>query len=55
MSRIITVAAAQLGPIQRNETRGQPVSRLIELLKAAKSHGCVPGEAALPKLHFAVY
>ncbi len=39
MARIVTVAAAQLGPIARNETRPAVVRRLIELLRQAKSHG----------------
>ncbi|HWN92817.1 MAG TPA: nitrilase-related carbon-nitrogen hydrolase, partial [Verrucomicrobiae bacterium] len=40
MSRIITVGAAQLGPIQRADGRPQVVKRLIELLHRAKAHGC---------------
>jgi predicted amidohydrolase len=40
MSRIITVGAAQLGPIARNESRGQVVKRLLELMRQAKSMGC---------------
>jgi len=40
MSRIVTVGAAQLGPIARAQTRPQVVKRLLELLHAAKSHGC---------------
>ena len=40
MSRIITVGAAQLGPIQRADGRPQVVKRLIELLQRAKAHGC---------------
>jgi predicted amidohydrolase len=40
MSRILTVGAAQLGPIQRGEKRAQAVERLIALLGDAKSHGC---------------
>jgi hypothetical protein len=39
MTRIITVAAAQLGPIAREESRAQVVNRLLELMRAAKSHG----------------
>ncbi len=35
MSRIVTVAAAQLGPIQRDHSRGDVVKRLVELLRAA--------------------
>lgn len=40
MSRIVTVGAAQLGPIARNESRNQVVARLIALLTQAKQHGC---------------
>jgi predicted amidohydrolase len=35
MSRIITVAAAQMGPIVRNESRKSVVNRLIDLLRQA--------------------
>jgi predicted amidohydrolase len=40
MTRIVTVGAAQLGPIQRDHTREQAVARMCTLLRAAKSHGC---------------
>jgi len=40
MSRVITVGAAQLGAIQRADSRGQVVARMIDLLKQAKSNGC---------------
>jgi predicted amidohydrolase len=40
MPRIITVGAAQLGPIARAETRVEVVSRLIALMRQAKGHGC---------------
>lgn len=40
MSRIVTVGAAQLGPIARAETRSQVVQRLIALLEQGKQHGC---------------
>jgi predicted amidohydrolase len=40
MSRILTVGAAQLGPIQRADSRTRVVARMIELLRQAKSHGC---------------
>ena len=40
MSRIITVGAAQLGPIQRTDARPQVVKRLLDLLNQAKAHGC---------------
>src|SRR6201997_2990152 len=39
MARHITVAGAQLGPIARDESRQQVVSRLLELMKEAKSRG----------------
>ncbi len=40
MTRIVTVAAAQLGPIARAETRAQVVARLLALMRQAKAHGC---------------
>jgi len=40
MSRIVTVGAAQLGPIQREDARPRVVKRLLDLLNQAKSHGC---------------
>jgi N-carbamoyl-D-amino-acid hydrolase len=40
MSRIVTVAAAQLGPIARSETRSQVVQRMLALLRQARHHGC---------------
>ncbi|MFO1363118.1 MAG: N-carbamoyl-D-amino-acid hydrolase [Burkholderiales bacterium] len=40
MSRIVTVGAAQLGPIARAETRTQVVARLLALMRQAKAHGC---------------
>jgi predicted amidohydrolase len=40
MSRIVTVGAAQLGPIARSETRPQVVQRLIALMRQAKAVGC---------------
>lgn len=39
MSRILTVAAAQLGPIQKAETRAEVVARMIALLEEAKAKG----------------
>ncbi len=39
MARLLTVAAAQLGPIQRDHTRTQVVERLIALLRDAHHHG----------------
>jgi predicted amidohydrolase len=40
MARILTVGAAQLGPIQRSDSRASVVWRLTELLRQAASHGC---------------
>ena len=39
MSRILTVGAAQLGPIQRDHSRASVVERLIALLHEAHDHG----------------
>jgi N-carbamoyl-D-amino-acid hydrolase len=40
MSRIVTVAAAQLGPVQRDHSRSEVVDRLVELLEQASRHRC---------------
>jgi predicted amidohydrolase len=40
MTRIITIGAAQLGPIQKDHTRQHVVARLIDLLRKAHSAGC---------------
>jgi N-carbamoyl-D-amino-acid hydrolase len=40
MSRIITVGAAQLGAIQRADSRSAVVARMIDLMRQAKSNGC---------------
>src|SRR4249920_1806370 len=40
MTRIVTVGAAQLGPISRTESRTHAVSRMIALMRQAKGHGC---------------
>lgn len=40
MSRIITVGAAQLGPIQRADNRAVVIARMSALLKEAKGNGC---------------
>lgn len=40
MTRIVTIGAAQLGPIARAETRTQVVRRLLELMRKAKDRGC---------------
>jgi predicted amidohydrolase len=40
MSRIITVGAAQMGPIQKDHSRSEVVERLIDLLRKAQQSGC---------------
>ena len=40
MSRIVTVGAAQLGPIARKESRDSAIARMITLLDQAARHGC---------------
>ena len=40
MTRIVTVGAAQLGPIQRMHSRKEMVTRLITLLEQGARHGC---------------
>ena len=40
MARIVTVGAAQLGPIARSDTRVQVVERMLVLLREAARHGC---------------
>lgn len=40
MSRPIVVAAAQLGPIQKNDSREVVIKRMMELLREAHSRGC---------------
>ncbi len=50
MTRIVTVGAAQMGPIMRADTRAQTVERLLILLRQAQRAGCdlvVFPEAAL--------
>jgi N-carbamoyl-D-amino-acid hydrolase len=39
MSRILTVAAAQLGPVQRDHSRADVVERLLVMLRSASSRG----------------
>jgi len=39
VSRILTVAAAQLGPVQRDDSRKQVVARMLDLLHEAARHG----------------
>ena len=48
VSRVVTVGAAQLGPIQRADARPQVVKRLLDLLHQAKVHGC--GLVVFPEL-----
>ena len=40
MTRIVTIGAAQLGPIQKPDSRASVVARLIDLLHQAQHHGC---------------
>ncbi|MCB1741589.1 MAG: N-carbamoyl-D-amino-acid hydrolase [Gammaproteobacteria bacterium] len=40
MSRVLSVAAAQLGPIARDEPRSSVVERMLALLERAKARGC---------------
>jgi len=40
MTRIVTMGAAQLGPIARSDTRPQVVARMLALMHQAKAHGC---------------
>jgi predicted amidohydrolase len=40
MTRIVTVGAAQLGPIQRTDHRGLVVTRMLVLLREAHEKGC---------------
>ena len=39
MTRILTIGAAQLGPVQRDHTRSSVVERMITLLHQAHEHG----------------
>jgi N-carbamoyl-D-amino-acid hydrolase len=39
VSRVVTVAAAQLGPVQRQDTRADVVERLVALLRGAARQG----------------
>ena len=40
MARLVTVGAAQLGPIQRSETRAQAVERMLDLMHRAQRLQC---------------
>ncbi len=48
MTRRLTVAAAQMGPIARDDSRDDVVDRLIALLREAAGRGC--GVVAFPEL-----
>ncbi|MGH6718296.1 MAG: N-carbamoyl-D-amino-acid hydrolase, partial [Alphaproteobacteria bacterium] len=48
MTRMVTVGAAQLGPIARHEPREAVVRRLVALLRAAHGAGC--GLVVYPEL-----
>ncbi len=51
MTRILTVAAAQLGPIQKAETREQVVARMIALMDEAKAQACRPDRLSRAGAH----
>ena len=40
MSRIVTVGAAQFGPVSRSECRADVVKRLLVLLREGHARGC---------------
>ena len=40
MARKLITAAAQMGPIAKDETRSQAVARLIEMMRESKGRGC---------------
>ena len=40
MARVVTIGAAQMGPIQRAEGRGQVIERLMALMRKAHDKGC---------------
>ena len=40
MPRIIRVGGAQLGPLQKSDSRKVAVDRMISLLDQSKEHGC---------------
>ena len=40
MARVVTIGAAQTGPIQKAESRGHVVERLIALMRKANDKGC---------------
>lgn len=40
MARFVTIAAGQLGPIARSETRTAVMARLMALMRQARACGC---------------
>ena len=40
MARVLTVGAAQLGPIQKAESRTSVVNRMLALVESANDKGC---------------
>jgi len=40
MSRIVTVGAAQMGPIQLSHSRREVVARMVEMMREAAAHRC---------------
>ena len=40
MARFVNVAAGQLGPVARSETRTEVVARLMALMRQAHANGC---------------
>ena len=40
MARVLTVGAAQLGPIEKSEDRTSVVTRMLDLMNSAKRKGC---------------
>jgi predicted amidohydrolase len=53
MPRIIRVAGAQMGPVQRADTRAQTLDRIIALLEAAAAQGATL--AVFPELAFTTF
>src|SRR5262249_18295564 len=40
MPRLLTIAAAQSGPISRQTSRGEVVGRLVDQMREARGRGC---------------
>ena len=53
MSRIIRIAAAQMGPTQKADGRAKTLSRMLALLEEAASHGATL--AVFPELSFTTF